>query len=79
MKPEKPEPDAGQLLEMLDLQIRQQRARRQTGQQGRNAIRLLGIVIIIGMMLAALLLVWMLPGQMQRSGAAGKNEQARHP
>jgi hypothetical protein len=81
MNPEKPEPDAEQLLKMLDLQIAQKRSERARHDAGRGAYRIVSIVLIIGIALIALFALQMFLSQMQRPDdrVRGGSTQADRP
>ena len=52
-----PEPTPEQLLQALELQLQMQRAKRQRAAGGRTAIRIGGIFLILGAVVAALLIL----------------------
>jgi hypothetical protein len=79
MKPEKPEPDAEQLLRMLDMQIAAKRMERGRRDNGRMVSRLLGILLVVGIALAALFALQLYLEQMPRPEPRAGVRQQVHP
>jgi hypothetical protein len=66
MKPEKPEPDAGQLLKMLEMQAEMKRSARASRDTGRNTFRIFSLVIILAVTAGALFALQMMLSQLPR-------------
>ncbi len=66
------EPRPEQLLEMLDLQLQMQRAKRRQSARSRTAIRVGGILLILGTALAGLLILQYVLSEFPRGERGGR-------
>jgi len=69
-----PEPTPEQLMELLDIQIHTQRAKRKVGRKHRGVILAGGILLILGGLLGALLVLQEMAGDLRHPSADSPEE-----